>query len=293
MPTDTAAPAAAPAAATPPANPSVGGTIPGPSSSPVNATSAASQANQQAVAAGETKGLTNKDGTVTDQGTTTPPIPDGNAAAPSLDTARFTPSGNKHIDQINNLLVNASFDGADAIINEVTTTQELSLTSKAKLVDKLGADVAQLVIEHLETSVAAVKEAGAVEGKRLKDYAFQKFGGNDPQETWNGLQQFAQSQSANLSADDKKAMNEMLNAGGIKAELVIDSLFSKYKESDQYVERPALMQGDATNSSNMSLVTKKQYQEQIGPAVAKYGEQSQEVAALRQRRQFSLLRGHN
>lgn len=261
----------------------------GPSSSPVNATSAASKANQQAVAAGENHGLTNQDNAPQ----TELSAPEAQAA-PQLNTGeRFKPSGNEHIDQVTNLLYNANFEGSDSIIDEVVSTQELSLTSKAQLVDKLGADVAQLVINQLETSVQQVREAGAAEGKRLKDYAFQKFGGADPEETWAGLQQFAQSQSANISSEDRKAMNEMLSAGGIKAELVIDSLFSKYKESGNYIERPVLMQGDKTTQSNVSMVSRKEYQEQIGPAINKYGESSQEVQSLRQRRQFSLLRGYN
>lgn len=266
----------------------------GPSSSPVNSASAASKANQQAVAAGENQGLTNQDQA---QSVVTPTqegiAPETTPTPATLETPRFQSSGNETIDQVTNLLHNKSFDGANDIIAEVTNTQELSLASKAKLVDELGSDVAQLVINQLETSVAAVKEAGAAEGKRLKDYAFNKFGGNDPEETWTGLQQFAQGQTANLSTDDRKAMNEMLSAGGIKAELVIDSLYSKYKESDQYINRPKLMQGDETIRSNTNMVSKKEYQEQIGPAINKYGEASQEVQALRQRRSFSLAQGYN
>lgn len=265
----------------------------GPSSSPVNSASAASNANQAAAAAGENQGLTNQDNakeSTNDQQTIAPQATDTPA---TLDTPRFQPSGNAHIDQVTNLLYNSQFEGSDAVINEVVTNQELSLTSKAKLVDKLGADVAALVINQLETSVAAVKEAGAVEGKRLKDYAFDKFGGANPEETWTGLQQFAQGQTANLSAEDRKSMNEMLSAGGIKAELVIDSLYSKYKSSDSYIERPTLMQGDKTIQSSMVLVSKKEYQDQIGPAIQKYGESSQEVQGLRQRRSFSLQKGYN
>lgn len=261
----------------------------GPSSSPVNATSAASNANQQAAAAGENQGLTNQDNAPPPTDT-----PDAPSTPPSLDTPRtYQPSGNEHIDQVTNLLNNANFDGAGDIITEVIGTQELSLTSKAKLVDELGNDVAQLVINQLESSVAAVREAGEAEGKRLKDYAFSKFGGNNSEETWAGLQQFARSESVNLSADDRKSMNEMLSAGGIKAELVIDSLFTKYKASDQYVDRPALMQGDMGTQNSNALLSKKEYQAQIGPAVNKFGENSQEVQALRQRRKFSLMKGYN
>ena len=291
------APPAAVAAVTPAPGSVVStpGTLAGPSASPVNAISSASKANQQAVAAGENKGLTNQDGTPAtppDTPPATPPVTEAGTA--SLDAGKtFVPSGNKQIDQVTSLLSNANFDGADGIINEVISTQELSLTSKAKLVDELGNDVAQLVINQLETSVAAVKEAGELEGKRLKDYAFGKFGGANAEETWTGLQQFAKSESVNLSADDRKSMNEMLSAGGIKAELVIDSLFTKYKASGQYIERPTLMQGDGTNQSSNALMSKKEYQEKIGPAVNKFGESSQEVQALRQRRQFSLMKGYN
>lgn len=292
----TDAPPAAVQAATPApgSQTSSAGMPAGPSTSPVNSASAASKANQQAAAAGENQGLTNQD----QSQSVVPPTQEGVApeatpAPATLETPRFTPSGNETIDQVTNLLVNKNFEGATDIISEVTGTQELSLASKAKLVDELGADVAGLVINQLESSVAAVKEAGAAEGKRLKDYAFKKFGGSNPEETWSGLQDFAKGQTANLSADDRIAMNEMLSAGGIKAELVIDSLYSKYKESDQYISRPALMQGDKTIQSNTQMLSKVEYQSQIGPAINKYGETSQEVASLRQRRSFSLAQGYN
>ena len=145
----------------------------GPSQSPVNAASSASQANQQATAAGEN--INAPPAAVVPP--TIPPVTSesGTSSEPaSLDTARFNPSGNEQIDQITNLLHNSKFDGVETIINEVITTQELSLSSKATLVDKLGSDVAKLVITQLETSVATVKAAGAAEGKRLKDYAFSK-----------------------------------------------------------------------------------------------------------------------
>ena len=217
----------------PPANVQAATPAPGSqTSSPVNAQSASSKANQQAAAAGEAQGLSNKDQAQQAPAHTPPAEPTAQASEgqASLEAPRYKQTGNQTIDQISSLLHNKQFDGSNDIIDEVIDNQELSLTSKAKLVDQLGADVAQLVINQLESSVAAEKQKGEQEGKRLKEYAYSKFGGSNPDETWAGLQQFAQSDQS-LSAEDRSAMNEMLSKGGKYAELVIDSLYSKYKES--------------------------------------------------------------
>jgi len=265
-------------------------------SSPVNAGAAASKANQQAAAAGENQGLSNQDQAQAPAQEAPPSpeaqIPQATEERASLEPKRFKPSGNEVIDQVTNLLYNKNFEGAEAIVQEVIDTQEMSLASKAKLVDEMGADVAQLIINNLENSVKAVREAGEKEGKRLKEYAFSKFGGADPEQTWAGLQQFAQADSS-LSSDDRKAMNEMLSEGGIKAEMVIDSLFNKYQQSSGYTQKPELMQGDVGTQSGFQYMSKQEYQAQIGPAINKYGESSQEVQALRNRRAISMSRGYN
>lgn len=266
-----------------------------PTSSPVNSQSASSKANQQAAAAGEQQGLTNKDaeGTVTDQGTTegTPQAP----AAPepvSLDPKpRFSSSGNEHIDQVANLIANSGVKNAEALVNEVVEGKALSLSSKAELVEEFGADIATLVINQLETAVSSMKKAGEVEGARLKDYAAKRFGSTDVEGTWVALQNFAHSPEANLSLDDRRTMNTMLEVGGLQAEMVINSLGDKYKQSTGYSNPPMLMQGDGPSGDGFQPMSKVDYQQQIGPAIVKYGEASQEVQALRNRRAISISRG--
>lgn len=288
----TEAATAAPATTTP-APGSTSGT-PAPktlATSAVNATSSASAANQQAAAAGENLGMSSGDNQTQIQ-----PAPTGAPATPEpaslVAPVGFTPSGNTTIDQIGTLLSNKNFDGAQAILSEVITQHELSLESKAKLVDEMGADVATLIISSLEKSVAEVKEKGAVEGARLKEYAFSKLGGNDADSTWARLQQHSQA-DVNMSQDDKKVMNELLGLGGLKAEMVIDNLISKYTSSSDFRKEPNLMQGDMPTAGGFNPLSKREYQAEIGPAVNKYGENSQEVQALRQRRSISMSRGYN
>jgi hypothetical protein len=266
--------------------------------SPVSAAAASSKANQQAAAAGEAQGLSNTDNA-------TPPTPDTPETQTSTDTQttpepasltpkpRFENTGNQQIDQVASMLANSGLESADSLLNEVLTDKQLSLVSKAELVTEYGADVAKLIISQLENSVADMAKASEAEGQRLKDYTYKKIGGDNPDTTWAGLQEFAQSPAANLSADDKKVLNRMLSNGGLEAEMVIDSLLSKYQQNGGYTNPPNLMQGDTNYNSGFQPMSKAEYQREIGPAVVKYGESSQEVQALRNRRAISMSRGHN
>lgn len=291
--TDTAAPA--PASATP-APGSTSGT-PAPKTmgtSAVNATAAASAANQQALAAGEQLGMSAKDGQPAAAAPGTQPQSAPATAEPAslTTTPSFTPTGNATIDQISTLLTNKNFAGSQAIVNEVISTHELSLSSKAQLVDAMGGDVAELVISTLERSVQDVKEAGRVEGARLKEYAFGKLGGDNADTTWARLQQHAQADTS-MTTEHKSIMNELLGLGGLKAEMAIDTLISKYTNSSNFRKEPNLMAGDQSTQDGFNHLSKQGYQAEIGPAVNKYGENSQEVKALRHRRQISISRGYN
>lgn len=288
-----------PAPAGLPPNPSGGAEQPTQqlSKSPVNSDSSSSKANQQATAAGEPTGLhgDNKPAE-TPPPSAAPPVAQpqdgGISLTPTAPSFLHVETGNKTIDQVATLLSNQQFEGAQGIIQEMMETQELSLTSKADLVKGLGADVAALVINQLETSVASVKEAGQREGARLKQFAQERFGGADAESTWAGLQRFAQSPQAGLTQTDRKVFNELLAKGGTEAELVIDALASKYEKSTGYTKAPTLMEGTSANTSSFQPLNKADYQSQIGPAVGKYGEASQEVQALRQRRAISISRGY-
>jgi hypothetical protein len=294
--------APAPAAMTPapgglPANPGNATTI---RTSAVSADASASRVNQQAAAAGDALGGSAGDAPV--DGTTDPLAPATAAPVQSetgpatLETAPpgflHIESGNKIVDQVSQLLANQNFAGAQDIITEIMDTQELTLTSKAELVKGLGADVANLVISQLESSVATVKEAGAKEGARLKEIAMHRFGGNDPDAVWKGIQDFAKSPESGLTQGERNTMNELLNAGGYKAEMTISHLADKYEKSSSYARVPELMEGTAIGTVGFQPLSKAEYQQQIGPAIGEHGEASTVVQALRNRRAVSISRGH-
>lgn len=291
----------APAAMTPapsglPANPGDGPTV---RHSPVSSEASASRVNQQANAAGENLGEHSAAPEETAQvpGTTDPLAPAAESTGPAtLETPPpgflHIESGNKIVDQISQLLSNQQFEGAQDIINELMDTQELTLQSKADLVKGLGADVANLVISQLEASVAAVKEAGTKEGQRLKQVAMERFGGTDADAVWQGIQDFAKSPDSGMSQGERNVMNELLAAGGTKAELVINHLASIYEKSPQYTAAPQLMEGTAAGTTGFQPLSKAEYQQLIGPAIRESGEASPEVQALRNRRSVSISRGY-
>jgi hypothetical protein len=276
-----------------PANPSEPSVM---RSTPVSAASSASLTNQQAQAAsGE-----NVDAIPVVNGSTDPLVEGavqsqaGPATLDASDQVGFLhiQTGNKVVDQVSELLTNQNFGNAQAIITEIMDTQALSLASKAELVKGLGADVANLVINQLETSVATVREAGQKEGARLKQVAMERFGGTDADQVWQGIQDFAKSPDAGLTQGERNTMNELLSAGGTKAELVISHLADRYEKSSQYSRVPELMEGTAIGTTGFQPLSKAEYQSQIGPAIRESGEASKEVQALRNRRSVSISRGY-
>jgi hypothetical protein len=267
---------------------------------PVSAAASASRVNQQAVAAGEVIGTgagdAPVDGSSDPLATSTAPAVQSDNGPATLETAPVgflhIETGNKIVDQVSQLLTSQNFGNAQAIITEIMDTQELSLTSKAELVKGLGADVANLVISQLETSVATVKEAGAKEGARLKQIAMERFGGNDPDLVWQGIQDFAKSPASGLTQGERNTMNELLSAGGYKAEMTISHLADKYEKSSVYSRPAELLEGTAIGTSGFQPLSKAEYQSQIGPAIRESGEASKEVQALRNRRSVSISRGY-
>jgi hypothetical protein len=120
----------------------------------------------------------------------------------------------------------------------------------------------------------------------------ERFGGTDPDAVWQGIQDFAKSPEAGLSQGERNTMNELLQAGGYKAEMTISHLADKYEKSTQYSKVPQLMQGTAIGTSGFQPLSKAEYQQLIGPAIRESGEASTEVQTLRNRRSVSISRGY-
>lgn len=265
----------------------------GPSSSPVNAGASASATNQAKIAAEgiQAASPTDPTGEQTPASPAPPPQATPESVSLSAEVVAFAPTGNEAIDQVAKFLAGSGLSEVDGILQEISGDGVLSLENKAKILKELGPDLADLVISNLERAVTDVKVAGEAEGARLKEYALQLFGGSDPNAVWEGAKRFAMSPQSGLSPTDKTMMNEMLAAGGPKAEMVVRDLAYRYQRYEGYQNEGSLVQGDTGAAPLFQPVTRGAYQAEISELVKKYGESSREVQTLRQRRAQSIAKG--
>ena len=251
------------------------------SNRPVNAQSAASDAVQagiaQEAAAAEVA-----------EATPAPAEPLSVDGKPSeRSDAQVFKTGNESFDQVAALLNSKGVDNyADVLVE--AASGELSLASKASLVDKLGADVAGLVMKQLDTEISAQRAVGDSEAQRLQSYADEKLG---VEGGWTALQEFVSSEESGYSAEDRAALNELLAAGGIKGEWAINEVSSKYAKSQGFTQVPNLLSGDGPTQAGFQPLSKTEYVAEMRDAQRKFGEGSREVEALRNRRSVSIQRG--
>ena len=202
-------------------------------------------------------------------------------------------TGNKAFDQAAELMQAKGVEGYDAILASAAEGI-VSLTQKAQLVEKLGPEVANMVISQIETELTSLREAGTVEGTRLKEYAAQRFGydADKAGETWDALVNFARSEASGITEADLAELSSLLDAGGIKGQMAIDHVAALYEKSQGFSKAPNLMTGDGGVQTGFKPLSKVEYQTQMREAQLKFGEGSNEVNALRQQRTVSLQRGY-
>ena len=199
-------------------------------------------------------------------------------------------TGNESFDQVAALLEAKSVPGYSDILVEAATG-DLSLASKAALVDSLGADVAGLVTKQLENEITAQKASGNAEASRLQDYVADQLGMEKGDAAWTGLRDFVLSDNSGYSDADRTALNDMLAAGGVKAEWAIKEAISTFQKSQGFTQAPNLILGDGPTASGFQPLSKADYVSEMRNAQNKFGEGSREVEALRNRRSMSLQRG--
>jgi hypothetical protein len=137
-----------------------------------------------------------------------------------------------------------------------------------------------------------VREAGVNEGKRLKEYARNKFQGTDVDKTWAGIKKFVSSKEAGYSTEEIKTLNSLLNQGGTHGELALNEIAHRYESAISYSKEPQLLQGSGGTFSSFEPIDKRKYQAEIRELVNKFGEDSNEVRALRERRLMSIKQGY-
>ena len=201
-------------------------------------------------------------------------------------------AGKDVISQVEQLLASKNIEDADKILEEIHADGSLSLTTQAKLIDSLGAEVASLVTNQLTQEVQARKDAGKKEASRIKEYATKVFGSKDPELTWSDMQKFAHSESSGFSRSDLDAMGNLLGQGGVAAEMVIDKIASAYRRSDQFTQEADLLQGNVQTKNTFKPLSKADYIDQKQKVIREYGEGSQQDVALDQRRIKSMQAGY-
>ena len=244
------------------------------STSPVNAEASASAAVQASLAA---------------------PAPVEAPAPAPAPAGKVEPivTGNKAFDQVSALLADKGVANYAAILSEATQG-EVSLANKAALAETLGLPIAEMVLGQLEAEVTVQKAKGQENANALKLKAAESFGYSPEQaeETWSALTNFARSEESGLTPEDLTVMSEMLNKGGVQAEMALNDVIRRYEKSQGFTKVPSLLAGEGPTQSGFTPISKGEYAESMREAQQKYGEGSREVEALRNRRLASMQRGY-
>ena len=200
-------------------------------------------------------------------------------------------TGVQAIDDIAKLLTDKKVKSAQAIIDNFSATGELSLADKATMIESLGESVATIAIQQLETTAANIRNTADAAKKDIMEYAAKLFGSDDANLVWTQIQEFARSPESGFSDADLQAMNSMLAAGGLQAKLVIDKVQSVYNSAGSTTTPADLLMGDTYTTNSFDPISRQDYSIELDKAVRKYGEDSQQVNQLNNRRMQTMQFG--
>ena len=217
-----------------------------------------------------------------------PPTP---APAPAPKFEPVINTGNETFDQVGQLLAGKHPDVA-AVLAEAATG-EISMKTKVELVQALGGEVANLAISQLDKEVSNQRAAGEANASAMKGEIAKALGApvEQAEEVWADITNFAKSAESGMTAEDIAAVNKMLASGGIVAEMAKNDLVNRFAKSKGFTQQPNLLPGEGGMNAGFEPLSKLDYVEQVRAAVNKYGENSSQVEALRNRRMLSKQRG--
>lgn len=208
------------------------------------------------------------------------------------DPVSVTETGYDEFDAISKLMVEKGMKNASEIMEAFLDTGEISLEHKAAMIESLGEGVASMAFKQLEDTATALINEVRADTKKTLDYANEKFNGTDAKTTWAQIQAYVKSPESGFSESDLVAMNAMLEAGGLQAQLVIDKVYSVYT-ADKTVSQPGtLLEGDAGSSGvTFQPISRLEYTEAMNKAVRDFGEDSFQVKELNRRRTLTMRGG--
>ena len=218
-------------------------------------------------------------------------------AALSLDKADPKPvevdsTGHDEFDVVGKMLGEKGVENVNEIMEHFLDNGEFSLEHKAQMIEALGEGVASMAFKQMEGAAEAMIAEAKEDTRKSMDYANTKFGGEDAALTWSQIQEYVHTKEAGFSEAELAAMNTMLEAGGLQAELVIDRVHKVYT-ADSNVSLPGtLLEGDTGVSGGaFEPISRIDYSAAMSKAVGKYGEDSSQVRDLNRRRELTMSRG--
>ena len=201
-------------------------------------------------------------------------------------------TGYEEFDTVGAMLGEKGVENANAIMEQFMDDGELSLENKATMIEALGESVAMMAFKQMESAATGIIDAAKADSAKTMDYANTKFGGEDSDTTWKQIQEYARTPEAGFSEADLAAMNTMLDAGGLQAELVIDRIHKVYNADPKVSVPGTLLEGDSVNTGlTFEPISRADYTAAMGKAVREHGEDSHQVRELDKRRTLSMQRG--
>lgn len=150
-------------------------------------------------------------------------------------------------------LTEAGLD-ANEIISEVNANNgEVSVELYNKLLSKLGAAKADLLVSGYKQEVSNITARQDAENNKVFDLV----GGKAE---WDKIAEWTKTDTSGLSKEAAVVYNEMLAAGGVKAALAAKALKEAYMASPGFEPAPNLMQGDgAAPAAGTQLISRAEY----------------------------------
>lgn len=161
------------------------------------------------------------------------------------------------------------------------------------LVEKHGEGVAAV----MKTSLGEMYKAG----ERVRETAEKALYGNFEKQfegaaEGSGKEHFENAKAwaqENMSKEERIGITELLQSGSTMVrDLGIEKLATAYQNADSYTQAADLVQGDNLATNAVQGLSKAAYQEEVSKLMDKgYSYESQEVKALRNRRNAAIKRG--
>lgn len=185
-------------------------------------------------------------------------------AEPSVEPApaEYTPTGNKALDAAAKLVSAQGFNPTE-LSKELSEHGDFTDQTRKSLTEKFGEEQVDILAATYTSEVSKMKSTQA-EAVSLVHNAV---GG---QETWDKIAAWTATEEAGLSDEAANSYNQMLNAGGVQAELAARALKEAYMASPGFKqENPNMQQPDTSvpPAPAVEAISRPQYTKERKKAV--------------------------